>query len=119
MKANLDRSKIANQDAALRKASGQAFYNASQFTLRDLKSRASRQQLRADFEAYLDGFSPNVQEIIDNFKFRNQIPDLIKSDGLGFLIEKFLDPRINLSPNPVMADEISLLSGCFYAPIAF
>lgn len=102
MKANLDKKRVVKQDPALRMAAGQAFYNTSQFTLRDLKSRASRQQLKSDFEAYLDGFSPNVQEIIENFKFRNQIPDLVKSDGLGFLIEKFLDPRINLSPSPIL-----------------
>jgi type I restriction enzyme M protein len=53
---------------------GQAFYNTSKFTLRDLKNRASQQQLKADFEAYLDGFSPNVQDILENFEFRNQIP---------------------------------------------
>ena len=64
--------------------------------------RGSQQQLKADFEAYLDGFSPNVQEILDNFEFRNQIPTLSKADALGTLIEKFLDPAINLSPNPVL-----------------
>jgi len=70
--------------------------------LRDLKARASRQQLEADFRAYLDGFSPNVQEIIDNFEFRNQIPRLAKADALGTLIEKLLDPSINLSPQPML-----------------
>ncbi|MDR3688049.1 MAG: class I SAM-dependent DNA methyltransferase [Fimbriimonas sp.] len=102
MKKNLDAAGVANQDAALRQSSGQAFYNASPFTLRDLKSRAKAQQLRADFEAYLDGFSPNVQEILDKFKFRNQIPTLEDADILGSLIEKFLDRSINLSPQPVM-----------------
>jgi len=87
--------------AALDQAAGQAFYNTSKFTLRDLKSRASRQQLRADFEAYLDGFSPNVQDILDNFEFRNQIPKLSKADALGTLIEKLTSPEINLSPEPV------------------
>lgn len=101
MKASLDAKKIVHQDPALRQAAGQAFYNHSKFTLRDLKGRASQQQLKADFEAYLDGFSPNVQEILDNFEFRNQIPRLSKADALGTLIEKFLDPSINLSPNPV------------------
>ena len=48
------------------------FYNTSQFTLRDLTARASQQSLRADFEAYLDGYSPNVQDILDKFEFRNQ-----------------------------------------------
>jgi len=98
MKASLDQAGIANQDAALRQAAGQAFYNTSRFTLRDLKARASQQQLKADFEAYLDGFSPNVQDILENFEFRNQIPRLSKADALGTLIEKFTSPDIDLSP---------------------
>jgi type I restriction enzyme M protein len=102
MKTALDKAGIANQDQALRQAAGQAFYNTSQFTLRDLKARASQQQLKADFEAYLDGFSPNVQEILENFEFRNQIPRLSKADALGTLIERLLSPDINLSPNPVL-----------------
>ena len=101
MKSSLDSAGVANQDAALRQAAGQAFYNTSKFTLRDLKNRASQQQLKADFEAYLDGFSPNVQEILENFEFRNQLPKLSKADALGTLIEKFLDPAINLSPSPL------------------
>jgi len=102
MKAALDQAGIVHQDPALRQAADQAFYNTSKFTLRDLKARASQQQLKADFEAYLDGFSPNIQDILDNFEFRNQIPRLSKADALGTLIEKFLSPDINLSPNPVM-----------------
>ncbi|MCD4654846.1 type I restriction-modification system subunit M [bacterium] len=97
----LDDAQITNQDSALRQTAGHSFYNTSLFTLRDLRSRAKQQQLRADFEAYLDGFSPNVQEILDKFKFRNQIPTLIESDLLGHLLEKFLDPKVNLSPFPV------------------
>jgi type I restriction enzyme M protein len=102
MKATLDKQGIVHQDQALRQAAGQAFYNASKFTLRDLRSRASQQQLKADLEAYLDGFSPNVQEIIDSFEFRNQIQRLSKADALGTLLEKLLSADINLSPDPVM-----------------
>jgi type I restriction enzyme M protein len=105
MKKNLENAGITNQDAALRQASGQAFYNASPFRLRDLRSRAKAQQLRADLEAYLDGFSPNVQEILDKFKLHNQIPTLIDADILGSLIEKFLDNSINLGPYPLMRDD--------------
>ena len=101
MKASLDKVGVIEQDPALRQASGQAFYNTSRFTLRDLKARASRQQLTADFEAYLDGFSPNVQDILQNFEFRNQIPRLSRADALGTLIEKLTSPDINLSPYPV------------------
>ena len=101
MQATLDTAGVVEQDPALRQAAGQAFYNTSKFTLRDLRARASRQQLTADFEAYLDGFSPNVQDILDNFEFRNQIPRLSKADALGTLIEKLTSPDINLSPAPV------------------
>ena len=87
MKAMLDKAGIVEQKLALRKAAGQAFYNTSKFTLCDLRARASRQQLRSDFEAYLDGFSPNVQDILENFEFRYQIPRLSKADALGALIE--------------------------------
>jgi type I restriction enzyme M protein len=102
MKDNLDKAGITNQDAALRQAAGQAFYNTSRFNLRDLRNRASQAQLKADFEAFLDGFSPNVQVILDNFEFRNQIPKLSKADVLGTLIEKFLDSSINLGPKAVL-----------------
>jgi type I restriction enzyme M protein len=102
MKVMLDEAGVVHQDRALRQAAGQAFYNTSKFTLRDLKNRAKREQLEADFRDYLDGFSPNVQEIIKNFEFRNQIAKLSRADVLGTLIEKFLDRGINLSPNPVL-----------------
>ena len=98
MKSALDTNDITNQDAALRQAAGQDFYNTSPFTLRDLRSISSQARLRQDFEAYLDGFSPNVQEILDNFEVRNQIPRLTKADALGTLIEKFLDPTLDVSP---------------------
>jgi type I restriction enzyme M protein len=102
MKASLDEARIVHQDQALRQAAGQAFYNTSRFTLRDLRARASQQQLKADFEAYLDGFSPNVQDILESFEFRHQIPRLSKADAIGTLIEKFLSPAINLGPSPVL-----------------
>jgi type I restriction enzyme M protein len=60
-----------------------------------------RSGLREDFIAYLDGFSPNVQEILTKFNFRNQIQKLVDAHVLGYLIEDFLDPEINLSPLPV------------------
>ena len=101
MKDTLDDAGIIEQDATLRQIAGQAFYNTSKFTLRDLRARANRQQLEADFRAWLDGFSPNVQDILENFEFRNQISRLSRADALGTLIEKLTSPDINLSPAPV------------------
>lgn len=104
-KKRLDEAKVANQEQALKMAAGQAFYNASEFTLRDLRNRTKVSQLKSDFEAYLDGFSENVQEILDKFKFRNQIQTLVDADVLGSLIEKFLDHRINLAPTPIFESD--------------
>lgn len=102
MQRQLDEAGVANQTDALRGAAGQAFYNVSPFRLEDLVRRDNPQRLKADFERYLDGFSPNVQQVIRHFKFRNQIPTLVEAGILGALIEKFLDPEINLGPNPVL-----------------
>src|SRR4051812_19788774 len=98
----LEAAGVSNKGAALGNEAKQAFYNVSPFTLRDLRARAKQQQLKADFEAYLDGFSPNVQEILEKFKFRNQIPTLVEADILGALIEKFTSPDVNVGPSPVV-----------------
>ncbi len=105
MKKQLDAAKIDNQWPALCNAAGQAFCNASPFLLKDLTSRSKAQTLKADFKAYLDGFSPNVQVILDKFKFRNQIDTMVDADILGAVIEKFTSSDINLSPNPIYKDE--------------
>ena len=105
MKKKLDAAGIDNQWPALCNVAGQAFCNASPFLLKDLTSRAKKQTLKSDFEAYLDGFSPNVKEILEKFKFRNQIDTMIEADILGAVIEKFISSDINLSPNPVYKDE--------------
>ena len=109
MKKQLDVAKIDNQWPALCNAAGQAFCNASPFLLKDLTSRAKAQTLKADFVAYLDGFSPNVQVILDKFKFRNQIDTMVDADILGSVIEKFTSSDINLSPNPVYKDAAQTL----------
>jgi len=105
MKKTMDDAGITNQWPALCNAADQAFCNASPFLLKDLTSRAKKQTLKTDFEEYLDGFSPNVQEILEKFKFRNQIDTMIDADILGAVIEKFVSPTINLSPKPVYTDD--------------
>ncbi|MDR3012591.1 MAG: type I restriction-modification system subunit M [Chitinispirillales bacterium] len=104
MKKMLDDSGIVEQDKALCSAAKQSFCNSSPFCLKDLTSRAKQQKLKSDFIAYLDGFSSNVQEILDKFKFRNQIDTMVDADILGAVIEKFVSPTINLSPYPVLND---------------
>lgn len=100
---------VVDLDPALSTIAGQAFVNKSEFTLKDLKSRTNQQQLKRDFIDYLDGFSQNVQEIINKFHFRNHIDRLSEQDRLGLLIEKFVDPRYNFSNKPVLNEDGSVL----------
>jgi len=107
-KAKLDAKGVQEQDAWLCKAAGESFCNWSPHTLRGLSAVGNRAQLKANFINYLDGFSKNVQEIIDKFKFRNEIDTLSESDSLGILITKFVDRRINLSSRPALNDDGSI-----------
>ena len=105
MKTLLDDKGIVNQNEALCHAAKQSFCNWSKFRLKDLTSRANQQKLKTDFLAYLDGFSPNVQEILKKFKFHVQVDTMADADILGAVIEKFVSPAVNLSPYPVPDDE--------------
>ena len=69
MKDTLEKAGVANPWPALINETGQAFCNASPFCLKDLTSRVKKQTLKVDFVEYLKGFSPNVQEILEKFKF--------------------------------------------------
>ncbi len=84
----------------LKDASGYVFYNTSEWTLQRLYDTAtnSQQILQANFEDYLNGFSPNVKEIIDKFKLKSQIRHMSSKDVLLDVLEKFTSPHINLTP---------------------
>lgn len=105
MKKRLDKAGVENQWEPLCRMAGHAFCNVSPFLLKDLTSRSKAQTLKSDFIAYLDGFSPNVQTILEKFKFRNQIDTMVNADILGAVIEKFVSSDINLSPSPVYEDD--------------
>lgn len=84
----------------LTNASGYVFYNTSQWTLQKLYATAtnSQQILLGNFQDYLNGFSTNVQEIIEMFKLRAQIKHMASKDVLLDVLEKFTSPEINLTP---------------------
>ena len=91
----------------LREASGYVFYNTSPWTLKRLHDTAtnSQQMLEANFSEYLDGFSPNVKEIIEKFKLRSQIKHMADKDVLLEVLEKFTSPYINLTNHEVLDPE--------------
>lgn len=97
-----------NLDEALFNVAGQAFVNKAEFTLKDLKGITQKKRLKDDFIAYLDGFSDNVQVIIDKFHIRNEIDRLSEQDRLGMIIEKFVDPKYNFSNKDVLNPDGSI-----------
>lgn len=89
-------------DAPLKEASGYVFFNTSKWTLKQLHSTATNNQqiLLANVEDYLNGFSDNVKEIISRFKLQEQIRHMASKQVLLDVLEKFISPYINLTPDP-------------------
>ena len=97
---NQYKDQMQNLDALLtnqKLGSGFAFYNTSPFTLKKILQNPTN--IRSNFEDYLNGFSDNVQDIIKQFKFRNEIETLDEANILFSLIEKFCSPKIELHPD--------------------
>jgi type I restriction enzyme M protein len=88
------------EEGGLREASGYVFYNTSKWTLQQLQNTTSNSQqiLQENFIEYLNGFSPNVLEIVTKFKLRDQVRHMASKDVLLGVLEKFTSPHINLTP---------------------
>jgi type I restriction enzyme M protein len=108
-KQMLEDARITEQRAALAAAAGQALYNTSRFTLRDLRSGGNHHQLLADFQEYLNGLLGRVQDILENFKFRTQRTTLSKPDSLGALMHKFLGSDIGIPPAGIDNHQIGMV----------
>ena len=94
IRENIDNKKV------LENHSTYPFWNISNFTFETLLNDADN--IDSNLEAYLDGYSPNVQEIISKFKLRNQL-ETLKEAGLTYLlIEKLCNKEINLSPKAAL-----------------
>jgi type I restriction enzyme M protein len=85
----------------LKDASGYVFYNTSKWTLTKLYNTATNNQqiLLSNVEEYLNGYSENVKEIIEKFKLKSQVRHMASKDVLLDVLEKFISPKINLTPD--------------------
>lgn len=101
-KAFCDKNGLMEYGPFLTKVTGYPFYNTSAFSMSTLKNEIDPQRLKMNVIEYFNGFSEDVQDIIDKFKLRQQVDNLTEVGRLGSLLEKFTDGNINLSVNPVM-----------------
>ena len=87
------------RDVLLRNASGKAFYNTSKFTFERLLDDPDN--IEANFRDYLNGFSENVQDILEKFKFDGQITTMANKGILYIVIKEFTSPKANLHPDVI------------------
>ena len=99
-KAFCDKNKLPYEQF-LPPVTGYPFYNASEFTMTTLKNEIDPQRLKMNVLEYFNGFSGDVQDIIDKFQLRHWVDALTNKGRLGSILEKFTDSSINLSVKPV------------------
>lgn len=87
------------KDILLRKASGHAFYNTSKYNFEKLLDDPDN--IETNFRDYLNGFSENVQDIIEKFKFDGHITTMANKGILYIVIKEFTSPKANLHPNVI------------------
>ncbi|OCN06138.1 restriction endonuclease subunit M [Erysipelotrichaceae bacterium MTC7] len=87
------------RDVLLRKASGHAFYNTSKYDFDKLLDDPDN--IEANFRDYLNGFSENVQDIIEKFKFDGHITTMANKGILYIVIKEFTSPKANLHPSVI------------------
>ncbi|WP_346859514.1 class I SAM-dependent DNA methyltransferase [uncultured Draconibacterium sp.] len=95
----MEKEKI-DDHSALKAVTGLPFWNTSKFTFESLLNDSDN--IDSNLEVYLDGYSPNVQEIISKFKLRNQLETMKENEITYLLIEKFSSKEVNLSPNEAL-----------------
>lgn len=99
--------KLPMKDVLLRKASGKAFYNTSKYTFEKLL--ADPDNIEANFRDYLNGFSENVQDIIEKFKFDTHITTMANKGILYIVLKEFTSPRANLHPDEISNIEMGYI----------
>ena len=98
---------IAVKDPILRKVSGYSFYNVSPFTFQ--KMLDDPDNIEANFRSYLNGFSENVRNIIERFKFDNHISYLSEKNLLYIVLKEFTDPKADMHPDKITNIEMGYI----------
>lgn len=92
------------RDGILCKASGYLFYNTSKYDF--AKLLADPDNLEANFEDYIQGFSANIADIIENFEFADQIKKMVNGNVLYVVIQEFNSQKANMSPDKITSADM-------------
>ncbi|MDO5151167.1 MAG: class I SAM-dependent DNA methyltransferase [Oscillospiraceae bacterium] len=95
------------RDGTLCKASGYAFYNTSKFDFYKLLSDPDN--IDANFDNYLKGFSDNVKDIIANFKFEEQVKTMVDGKVLFTVLQEFNTTKADMAPDKITSADMGYI----------
>lgn len=109
MAEKLNKMKVEGEarDGILRKTAGYPFYNTSKFDFKRLV--ADPDNIESNFEAYLQGFSANVLDIISNFKFADQVRTMSDGNVLFVVIQEFVSAKGDMSPDKITSADMGYI----------
>lgn len=97
----------AIRDGALCRASGYSFYNTSKFNFARLL--ADPDNIQVNFEDYLQGYSDNVKDILANFKFSDEVRNMVKANVLYVVIQEFNSKKADMSPDKITSADMGYI----------
>lgn len=95
------------KDGFLTNASGYQFYNVSEYTFESLLADSAN--IEDNFRKYLAGFSDNVLDILENFKFEEQIKNLANNNMLFYIIQEFNTQKGYMGPDKVTSVDMGYI----------
>lgn len=91
----------------LTEASGYSFYNTSKYDFEKLLSDPDN--IESNFKNYLAGFSDNVQDILSNFKFENEIKTMVDNRLLYVVLEEFNSKKAYMGLDEVKTEDMGYI----------
>ncbi len=96
-KYNEYKGKVNDLDPILKKTSGTAFYNISDYDFKTILGEPKH--LAKNFKQYINGYSKNIQDIFEKFDFSKQLERLEGGDLLFYVIQEL--NKVDLHPSKV------------------
>lgn len=88
-------------------ASGYSFYNTSEFNFARLL--ADPENIQINFDDYLQGYSDNVKDILVNFKFDDEVKNMVKGNVLYVVIQEFNSKKADMSPDKITSMDMGYI----------
>ena len=95
------------KDMMLKKVAKHDFYNVSNFDF--AKLLADSDNIESNFNDYMQGFSDNVKDILENFKFQDTIKTLVKGNKLFIVIQEFNTKKADMSPDKITSADMGYI----------